>query len=210
MTVAIIDYGMGNLGSVRRAVAELGSDAVLVKDPQHLSEYEQVILPGVGNFAEAMTLLRRAGWDEALRSAVIQGKAVLGICLGMQLLAERGTEGGSEPISSPGLGLLPGSVKRLSDLGCSLRVPHMGWNSVSICGDSPLMQGIPDGTDFYFVHSFAFSEVHAPEVVAACEYGIQMVAAVQDGNVFGTQFHPEKSSRAGFRILANFLAHQPC
>ena len=202
MRVALIDYGLGNLGSVRRAIGELGAEPALADAPAKLAAADRIILPGVGAFGDGMALLREGGWVSAIREAAAKGTPVLGICLGMQLLASRGFEGGA----TEGVGLIPGEVVPLADLGCKLRVPHVGWNSVAPHDATRLMAGIPPGTDFYFVHSYAFQPSDAADVVATTAYGISIPAAVARGKVMGTQFHPEKSSRAGFRLLRNFLA----
>ena len=203
MKVAVIDYGLGNLGSVRRAIAELGAEPVLADKPEQLAAADRVILPGVGSFADGMVLLRKRGWVGALRET---RKPVLGICLGMQLLASRGTEGGE----TEGLDLIPGKVVALETLGCELRIPHVGWNALTVSHPSGIMRGIPDGTDFYFVHSFVFQPGEATDVVATTSYGVPVTAVVGRGNVMGTQFHPEKSSKAGFRLLRNFLDAGAC
>lgn len=207
MKVAIVDYGMGNLGSVSRALAELGAEPFVAATPEGLADAERIIVPGVGNFAEGMDRLANGGWIETLRRQVADGLPLLGICLGMQLLASRGTEGGDRP----GLDLIPGTVRRLDTLGCSRRIPHVGWNNVSFPRDpGPLFARIPDGTDFYFVHSFAFQATRADDVIALTDYDIPVVAAIGCGRVMGTQFHPEKSSKAGLRLLRNFLGPLSC
>lgn len=207
MKVAIVDYGMGNLGSVRRALAELGVDSFIAGHPDQLAAADRMILPGVGSFSDGMAQLAQGGWCEQIRRQTLEfSKPLLGICLGMQLLASRGNEGGL----SQGLDLIPGEVSRLDTLGCALRIPHVGWNAISRTGDDELFSGIPDGTDFYFVHSYAFRPVSQKQTLAHTDYGIQVVAAVGSGNILGTQFHPEKSSKAGFRLLRNFLERKPC
>ena len=207
MSVAIIDYGMGNQGSVRRALDELGCAPFVAESPGDLAHADRIVLPGVGSFGDGMRHLTEGGWIEALRGEISCGKPLLGICLGMQLLAQHGTEG----TPTEGLGFISGEVVRLDTLGCTLRVPHVGWNSLTCCSTtSNLLNGIPSGTDFYFVHSFAF---RAPEanLLATADYGIEFAAVVSNGQrVFGTQFHPEKSSKAGFRLLQNFLDIPSC
>lgn len=211
MKVAIIDYGMGNLGSVRRALEQLGAEADIADDPAQLDNADRIILPGVGSFADGMRHLQRDGWSEALLRLAGEGRPLLGICLGMQLLASAGSEHGEHA----GLGLVPGRVVHLDTMGCQERIPHVGWNDIRVCpreGNpaAALFDGIGDGTDFYFVHSFAFQAEQAGDVLAQVQYGIPVTAAVGRGRVMGTQFHPEKSSRAGFRILQNFLEYQAC
>ncbi len=208
MKVAIIDYGMGNLGSVRRAIAEIGGNPILVEKPKQLASAERMILPGVGSFGDGISDLRRLGWaDEIHRQVNELGKPLLGICLGMQLLADRGLEGGE----FQGLSLIPGEVVRLDTAGCGLRIPHVGWNSITLTGSpSRLFDGIPNDTDFYFVHSYAFRAVNQADILAYTEYGIPVAAAISHRHVFGTQFHPEKSSRAGLRLLQNFIEYKAC
>lgn len=207
MKVALIDYGLGNLGSVRRAIAELGADPHLAAAPGELRSADRVILPGVGSFADGMKLLDAGGWIGAIREEAAKGKPVLGICLGMQLLASRGTEGGD----TEGLDLIAGTVVGLQTLGCSLRIPHVGWNEITVRDPScELLDDIPCGTDFYFVHSYAFTPQDPEHVRATTAYGPPIPAVVANGNVAGTQFHPEKSSKAGFRILRNFLSARAC
>jgi len=207
MKVAVVSYGMGNLGSVRRAFEELGADVHLAEHPGALFDAHRIVLPGVGAFAEGMAQLRSGGWVEALRRAVQDGgRPLLGICLGMQMLASIGEEGGSQP----GLGLIDGCVRRLDQLGCTLRVPHVGWNEVRFLGDDPLFAHIAQRSDFYFVHSYAFEGSGCAAATAWTEYGTELVATIHSGHVFGTQFHPEKSSRAGRQVLRNFLECGPC
>jgi imidazole glycerol-phosphate synthase subunit HisH len=205
--VGIINYGMGNLGSVRHALDELGVDAFVAEHPIALTDVNRAVLPGVGAFGEGMRWLQEGGWVPAIRRLVhVDKKPILGICLGMQMLAEQGDEGGV----TPGLGLIGGRVRRLDTFGCSLRIPHMGWNDVSFRADDPLFADVPQHSDFYFVHSFGFEATRAEDVVASTNYGATIVAAVRNGNVVGTQFHPEKSSKAGRQLLRNFLGLVAC
>ena len=214
MKVAIIDYGVGNLGSVARSLEKLNTTPLLVDDPSNLHIGDRLILPGVGNFTDCATILNEKNWTQAIIKEVTQnGKPLLGICLGMQLLASYGTEGSTEEDykGTKGLGLIPGSVKSLKELGCSLRIPHVGWNEAIIkSSTSGLFNGIPNHTDFYFVHSYAFTPSDAEHTIATCDYDISIVAAVRHKNIWGTQFHPEKSSRAGFKLLQNFINNPLC
>lgn len=214
MKVGLLDYGMGNLGSVGRALEELRVTPVMITRAIDMHAADCIILPGVGNFADCAHLLDSGGWSEALREEVLHhGKPLLGICVGMQLLADFSTEGAGNTADGriPGLGFVPGKVEHLRTLGCGERVPHVGWNSVKPCGPNvQLLSGIPPGTDFYFVHSYAFDARDPEDVLATSDYGISVTAAVSRGRVYGTQFHPEKSSRAGFRVLANFIQTPPC
>lgn len=214
MRVGVIDYGVGNLGSVMRALDELRVAPILVRRAIDLQATDSMILPGVGNFADCARLLEAGGWVQALRDEVREsGKPLLGVCVGMQLLAScsmEGADGGSTD-GIAGLGLIPGRVVHLRTLGCGLRVPHVGWNEISNSATGyGLFDGIPDGTDFYFVHSYAFVPEDVSDVLATTDYGVPVTAAVRRGRVFGTQFHPEKSSRAGFRLLRNFVDGSAC
>jgi imidazole glycerol-phosphate synthase subunit HisH len=212
MRVGVIDYGVGNLGSVLRALEELRVAPVLVNRAVDMHATDCLILPGVGNFADCARLLNNGGWADALRQEV-QGydRPLLGVCVGMQLLADASAEGAECGEVTPGLGFIPGLVEHLRTLGCGLRVPHVGWNDISRAAPADhLLDGIPNGTNFYFVHSYAFVPQDPADVLANTEYGIPVTAAVRRGRVWGTQFHPEKSSRAGFRLLRNFIEGPTC
>jgi len=214
MRVGVIDYGVGNVGSVMRALEELSATPILVSTPADMKKVDKLILPGVGNFSDCARLLDEGGWMKALPEEVLaNNKPLLGICLGMQLLATLGTEGATKEMDDgmPGLDLIPGRIESLKTLGSSLRIPHVGWNEVTYhdAGNS-LFSGIPELTDFYFVHSYAFVPINPDHVLAKTSYGIPVVAAVRSGNVYGTQFHPEKSSRAGFQLLDNFIKSPVC
>lgn len=207
MNVAIVNYGMGNLGSVRRALQDLGADAFVAEHPAALFDANRIVLPGVGAFSEGMARLGAGGWIGVIRKMAREhGKPLLGICLGMQMLAAYGEEGGE----TPGLDLVGGRVQRLDALGCALRIPHVGWNDVLYCSEDPLFAHIPGQSDFYFVHSYAISAAKVDQVIAVTSYGVQIIAGVRNRNVAGVQFHPEKSSRAGRQLLQNFLDFVPC
>ena len=214
MRVGVVDYGVGNLGSVMRALEELRVAPVLIKKSIDMHIVDRIILPGVGNFADCAKLLDDGGWMQALRQGVlVESKPLLGICLGMQLLATASMEGIPDNASNgvAGLNLIPGRVESLRSLGCSLRIPHVGWNEVtSHMTSSGLFNGIPDSTDFYFVHSYAFVPDDPQHVIATTLYDVTVTAAVRSGHIWGTQFHPEKSSRAGFRLLRNFIESPIC
>lgn len=213
MQVGIIDYGVGNLGSIARVLEQLGVSPVLVDRSIDLHGKDALILPGVGNFTGCMQILLKGGWVNSIKDEVNgYHRPLLGICLGMQLLADFGVEGAIDPImGTPGLGLIPGRVVSLVAEGCSLRVPHVGWNSITTSDSkSSLFHNIVDGTDFYFVHTYVFMPDEQSTVLARAEYDISFTAAIGLGRVWGTQFHPEKSSRAGIQLLRNFLDGQPC
>lgn len=211
MKVGVLDYGVGNLGSVLRALEELRVTPLLIDRAIDAHHADALILPGVGGFSECKEILDKGGWSDAICEEVqVFKKPLLGICLGMQLLADFGEEGASAGQPTRGLGLIPGRVVSLRSLGCSARIPHIGWNSISTRNGNSIFNGIPDGTDFYFVHSYAFVPESAEDVIAVTDYGTTVAAAVARANVWGTQFHPEKSSRAGFRLLKNFILGRQC
>ena len=202
MTVLIVDYGMGNIASARRAIEECGGRGLVSDDPADIKVADRILVPGVGAFPHAMGRLRERGWVDALRSAVHNdGLPLLGVCLGMQLLADES----DEVAKTQGLGLIPGRIERILPADASERVPHVGWNEVRH-RDGALFDGIPSGADFYFVHSFRFVPAGDDSILATTPYAGETVSAVGSGRVAGVQFHPEKSSRAGFRLLKNFLA----
>lgn len=202
--IGIVDYGVGNLASVRNAFDHLGFDAAVCKSPEQLKDFQRVVLPGVGSFRVAMDLLNSAGWAPVLRDYASTGRPLLGICLGMQLLFDQGDEHGP----SAGLGLIPGQVIRLSPQSPN-RIPHVGWNSLSRIQSHALFRGVKPQVDFYFVHSFHCVPENDGNVIATCDYGGEFVAAVAKSNVAGMQFHPEKSQPSGMRILENFVEWEP-
>jgi len=195
--IAVIDYGMGNLRSVHKGFEKVGVDVILARSPAQVDEADGVVLPGVGAFADAMANLRSAGMDEAVHRAVKAGKPFLGICLGHQLLFETSEEWGI----TRGLGIFPGRVRRLPE---GLKVPHMGWNQLEIKRPDPLLEGIPDCSSYYFVHSYYVEPEDEELVLAVTEYGLRFACVVGKGKVYGIQFHPEKSSTLGLKILENF------
>lgn len=203
--IAIIDYGVGNLRSVEKAFHFIGCDAVITSDVKAASEAERIVLPGVGAFSDAMENLKNAGMIEVVRDAIAANKPFLGICLGMQLLFDYSEEGGSR---IEGLGIFRGAIKQLPrDVG--LKVPHMGWNSLNMKEASPLFDKIPLNPYVYFVHSFYLAAEDRELVAATVEYGVRFDAAIGRGNVFATQFHPEKSGSIGLDMLRNWAALKP-
>ncbi len=196
--LAILDYGMGNLRSVEKALEHVGAEPVVTRDDGEVRDAAGVVLPGVGAFPKAMEAVREHAFDELLAERVEAGVPVLGICLGVQLLFERSSElGGGE-----GLGLLDGEVTELDADG--LKVPQIGWNPVSWRRQSPLGEGLPNPCAFYHVHSFAPRPADDDDVLGAAEYGTEFVSAVERPPVYGVQFHPEKSGPHGLRLLGNF------
>ncbi len=197
--IAIIDYGMGNLHSVSKAVERLGYEAVITADPQTIAAADGAILPGVGAFGDAMQNLRETKLDEVAKAYAASGKPMLGICLGMQLLFSQSEEYGT----NEGLNLLPGKVVRFAG---DYKIPHMGWNKLSFLQEqSPLFNGLTEG-HVYFVHSFHAKPELASDLLATTDYYQQVTAIVGRGNVYGMQFHPEKSGELGMQLLGNFLA----
>ena len=198
--IAIIDYGVGNLFSLQSSFAAIGQQAVVTGDAAKIADAERVILPGVGAFADAYEKLCRNGMDEAVRRAVASGKPVMGICLGMQLLFERSFEYGKYP----GLGLLKGEVVGMEGrIGPGLPIPHIGWNALKICRSGGVLKYVNEGDCVYFVHSF-YADKCSDSVTATTDYGIDLTASVQRDNLYGCQFHPEKSGRVGLSILRAF------
>lgn len=198
--IAIIDYGAGNLRSVELAFNRLGVTARVTGDSSVIATADGVILPGVGAFADAMSALKSSGLIPVILEMAASGRPFLGICLGMQALLE----GSEEGPGVSGLGLIPGFVRRLPD--CGLKIPHIGWNSFQAKKSSPLFAELPDTPYAYFVHSYACEASEPTDVLAETVYGVSFHSAIQRGNIIGVQFHPEKSGRAGQRILANFSA----
>ncbi|MFN0043829.1 MAG: imidazole glycerol phosphate synthase subunit HisH [Alphaproteobacteria bacterium] len=211
MTVAIVDYGSGNLRSAAKAferAAEGRARILVTADPDAVRGAERVVLPGVGAFADCMRgLSALPGMVAALREVVLERcRPVLGICVGMQLMAERGLEHGAHA----GLGWLEGEVTAIAQTDASLRVPHMGWNQLEIrAAAHPVLRGIAEGAHVYFVHSYAMACRRVRDVLATADYGGPLTAVVGRDNLVGTQFHPEKSQASGLRLIANFLSWKP-
>jgi len=198
--VAIVDYGVGNLFSLKCSLISVGAEVVVTADPKVLEQADQIILPGVGAFADAARKLRETGLDRILVTLAENGKPLLGICLGMQMLFEKSYEYGEHQ----GLGLIPGSVKPIRDvIPAELKIPHIGWNALDFKKESPLLSQIREGDYVYFVHSFYAADCEE-YVLATAQYGAPLTAAVAKGNIFGCQFHPEKSGSVGLAILKAF------
>lgn len=198
--IAIVDYGVGNLFSLKSSFAAIGAEVTVTSSPAELESADSIILPGVGAFGDAAKKLRDSGLDSVLKAQAAKGKPLMGICLGMQLLFERGYEYGEHE----GLGLIGGSVRPISDvIPEGLKIPHIGWNALDIKRESPIFKYIKNGDHVYFVHSYYAAEC-TESVIADAEYGAPLTAAVQRENVFGCQFHPEKSGAVGLEILRAF------
>ncbi len=202
MSIAIVDYGMGNTGSVKSALKLLGAEGVITAKPEDFKRASHIILPGVGAFPDGMKRVKACEGFEALEKEVLENKKpFLGICLGMQLLGEYGEEAGG----AKGLGWIPGNVRRLKVDEAKFRLPHIGWNEVSFTGECPLFTGVVQ-KDFYFVHSYVLEPTDASTIKGTCTYGETFPVVVQKENIFGTQFHPEKSQKSGITVLKNFIS----
>lgn len=210
--ITVIDYGIGNLRSIEKAFEAVGADVVRSDRAEDIRRADRVVLPGVGAFGACADEIRRRDLEPPILEAVVEGKPFLGVCVGMQLLFDVGLEMGEHR----GLGILPGRVQRFDAPGgnghddtseawpTSLKIPHMGWNTTEALRASPLLDGLPDRPYFYFVHSFVAVPDEPEGVLATCRYGITFPAIVHRNNVFGVQFHPEKSQKNGLRVLRNF------
>lgn len=200
----IIDYGMGNLDSVQRALEECGATVKISNNVNEIRNATHLILPGVGAFKAGMDNLCTSGLTELISEQVkIKKVPFLGICLGMQLLADKGFEGGE----SPGLGFVSGEVRLLKSQKVGERIPHVGWDQVSYLKESVLFKNISENSDFYFVHSYHFVCSEQQNVIGVTKYADGFVSAVQNENIFGVQFHPEKSQKMGFQVFKNFLSY---
>jgi imidazole glycerol-phosphate synthase subunit HisH len=198
--VAVLDYGVGNLHSAAKALDRAGAAVRVVPTVAEAAGADGLVVPGVGAYGACLSGLGSAGGPAAVAGWLESGRPLLGICVGMQLLFEASEEG---PVSD-GVGVVPGKIRRLP-AGAGVKIPHIGWDEVTVRPGSRLFAGLGDGTRFYFVHSYA-PEPDGEAVAAVCDYGGRFAAAVEHGNLFGTQFHPEKSGAAGLRLLANFVA----
>ena len=199
--IAIIDYGVGNLYSLHSSFKCIGADVLVTSDEKEIRAADKILLPGVGAFEDAANKLRASGLDKVICDEVKNGKPLLGICLGMQMLFEKSFEFGEHE----GLGLIEGSVRPISDvIPAGLKIPHIGWNALDFCGEkSPIFKYINEGDFVYFVHSYYAADCEE-SVIATSEYGAPLTAAVAKGNVYGMQFHPEKSGEVGLKILRAF------
>jgi imidazole glycerol-phosphate synthase subunit HisH len=200
--VGIIDYGMGNLWSVKSAFEYIGTSSQIISEPNDLNDYEYLVLPGVGSFNKAIANIKARGLDEGILNAVNNNVKILGICLGMQLLGTKSTEDGE----TEGLGLIPTNVDRF-DKSFGNKIPHIGFNTVIIRDNKGLFSKLDKNTDFYFLHSYKMSNINIDGRIASCNYGEDFIAAIEYGSVCGTQFHPEKSQNNGLQLLKNFLIY---
>jgi glutamine amidotransferase len=203
--ITVVDYKAGNLASVRTALAHCGADAVVTGDAAAVAAADRIVFPGVGAAGAAMEELNRSGLAEAMRGAAARGVPILGICLGTQVILDHSDESGG----TDGLGLLPGVVRRFQRGRARLKVPHMGWNGIDRARPHAVLEGVPAGAEFYFVHSYYPVAGEEECVIGTTEYGIRFASIVGRGNIVAMQFHPEKSGRYGLRILENFLRWMP-
>ena len=203
--IAVVDYGVGNLFSLKSSLTAIGAESVVTKNEAEIRSADKIILPGVGAFADAMAKLRDSGLAEAVKEEVKKGKPLMGICLGMQMLFEKSLEYGEHE----GLGLVPGTVVPIGDvIPAGLKIPHIGWNALHFKGvKSPIFKYINEGDCVYFVHSY-YAAACDDYTVATAEYGAELTAAVQNGSIYGCQFHPEKSGKVGLNILRAFCESQ--
>lgn len=200
--IAVIDYGMGNLRSVQKALETVGGRAKITSRPSDLKRCKKIVFPGVGAFGEAMKELRRLRLIKPLKDAIEEGKPFLGLCLGMQLLFERS----AEAPGVKGLGILKGDVKRFDFRSRKLKVPHMGWNCINVKGqEARIMDGVSNDPYVYFVHSYYVKPKEKNIILTTTDYGIRFASGIRKGNIYGFQFHPEKSQALGLRILKNFV-----
>ena len=197
--ITIVDYDAGNIRSVKRACNQVGIESIISKDPDEVIKAEKVIFPGVGAAASAMETLKRRGLDQAFKEVVAKGVPTLGICIGAQIILERSEESDTEC-----LGLIPGQTKRFDLTDPSLKIPHIGWNGVNVTKSHPLLEGIENGDEFYFVHSYFPNPSSEQDIYAVSEYEKPFCCALGKDNLFATQFHPDKSGRFGLELLRRF------
>lgn len=203
--IGIIDYNAGNITSVERALKSLNIEYIRSKNPEDLKDCEKLLFPGVGDAAYAMKQLQETGFDKFIKESAAAGKPLFGICLGSQIIFEKSEEGDVEC-----LGLIPGTIRHFYSIKpelekADLKVPHMGWNNLNRKnGSSPLLEGVPESADFYFVHSYVICPTDSKVIKATADYGIEVPSLIQQGNVFASQFHPEKSGEYGLKMLENF------
>jgi glutamine amidotransferase len=201
MSVAILNYGMGNTFSIKHAIESLGFEAYIANNPSEIEKAQKIILPGVGSFSKAMDNLNTRGWTPEITRLVKEKKIpILGICLGMHLFANSS----NEVKKTKGLSFINGDVVKLDEIGCQNRLPHVGWNEVKLKKDS-ILSNIEQNSDFYFVHSYCYKNLKSDLIIGTTNYDVEIISIIKNNNIIGTQFHPEKSSSAGKKILKNFL-----
>ena len=200
--VAIINYGIGNIRSLYNSLKKIEIEAEIITDPETIYKFNKVFLPGVGSYKDAIEKIKKIGWDKAIKNFLSnQNKSLFGICVGMQILSTYGYEHGI----SNGLDIIKGEILRMDEHGCGLKLPHIGWNNIKVLNKNLLTENLNNEDNFYFVNSYSFKAVNSNELIATTSYGIEFPSIINKQNVFGTQFHPEKSSKAGIQILKNFI-----
>ena len=200
--VAIINYGIGNIRSLYNSLKRIEVEAEIITDPDSINKFDKIFLPGVGSYKDAIEKIKNIGWDKAIKNfSSNQNKSLFGICVGMQILSTCGYEHGK----SNGLDIIKGEVLRMNKLGCDLKLPHIGWNNIKILNQNLITENLNNEANFYFVNSYSFKIDNSKELIATTSYGIEFPSIINKQNVFGTQFHPEKSSKAGMQILKNFI-----
>lgn len=200
--IAIINYGIGNIRSLYNSIKKLDFDVDIIYDPKYLKNYDKFFLPGVGSFSIAMKLINKIGWKNEIKENIVhKKKLIFGICLGMQLLLSSSSEHGK----TNGLSLIDGEVVHLNDIGCSLRTPHIGWNEIDIRRKNSFFSNIPNHSDFYFVNSYVAKVYNEKDLLGTTNYDVDFTSVIFKDNILGTQFHPEKSSKAGRQLIFNFV-----
>ena len=200
--VAIINYGTGNIRSLYNSLKKIEVEAEIIVDPESIYKFDKVFLPGVGSYKDAMDMIKKKGWERPIKTfSSNKNKSLFGICVGMQILSTFGYEYGN----SNGLDIIKGNVERMNKQGCDLKLPHIGWNNIKILKKNLITKNLSEDSDFYFVNSYSLKIVNIDELIATTVYGIEFPSIINNNNVFGTQFHPEKSSKAGIQILKNFI-----
>ena len=200
--VAIINYGIGNIRSLYNSLKKLNVEVEIILNPELIFKFNKVFLPGVGSYKDAIQLIKKIGWEKTIKDfSSNKNNKLFGICVGMQILSTYGYEHGK----SDGLDIIKGDVEHMYNQGCHLKLPHIGWNSIKILNKNLITENLPNDSDFYFVNSYSFKIVNSDQLIATTKYGIEFPSIINKDNVFGTQFHPEKSSNAGMQILKNFI-----
>ncbi len=200
--VAIINYGLGNIRSLYNSLKRIEVEAEVISDPELINKFDKVFLPGVGSYRDAINLIEKMGWVKSIKDfSSNKNKSLFGICVGMQVLSSCGFEHGK----SSGLEIVKGEVVRMDKCGCNLKLPHIGWNNIKIQNKNIITEKLSNDSNFYFVNSYSFKTVSSSDLIATTTYGIEFPSIIFKHNVYGTQFHPEKSSKAGIQILKNFI-----
>ena len=200
--VAIINYGIGNIRSLYNSLKKIEIEAEIITDPELIYKFNKVFLPGVGSYKNAINMIKKIGWEKSIKKfSSDKSKSLFGICVGMQILSTYGYEHGK----SDGLNIIEGDVEHMDKQGCDLKLPHIGWNNIKILNNNLITENISNESNFYFVNSYSYKLINYNELIATTNYGIEFPSIINKQNIFGTQFHPEKSSKAGMQILKNFI-----